>query len=70
MTAVMKGNKDKKGNSPQESRTDESASGGEVPAQQRKTTNGAERNDFIYLSLRPFLCADAGFLNGKESVNG
>lgn len=70
MTAVIKDNKGKKGNSSQESRTDEAASGGEVPAQPKKTIKGAERNDFIYLSLLPFRCEDAGFLYGKESVHG
>jgi hypothetical protein len=70
MAAVIKDNKGKKGNSCQESRTDEVVSGGEVLSQPRKTIKGAERNDVIYLSLLPFLCAYAGFMYGKESVHG
>jgi len=70
MTPVIKYNKGKNGNSSQEPRTDEAASGSEVPAQPTKTIKGAERNDVIYPSLLQFLCADAGFLYGKESVHG
>jgi len=46
------------------------ASSGEVSAQPRKTIKGEERNDVIYLSLLPFLCADVGFLYSKEAVHG
>ena len=57
MTAVIKDNKGKNGNSFRESRTDKVASGGEVKAEPRKTMKGTERNEVIYLSLLPFLCA-------------
>ena len=62
MTAVIKDNKSKEGNSSQESRRDEVVSGGEVLARPRKTIKGAERNGFIYMSLLHFLCAGVGFL--------
>jgi len=55
MAAVINDNKSKNGNSSQKSRTDEAASGGEVPAQPRKKIKGVERKDVIYVSLLPFL---------------
>jgi hypothetical protein len=70
MTAVIKDNKGKNGNSSRETRTDEAASGGEVKAEPRKTMKGIERNDDIFLFLLPFLCADIGFLYGIDSVHG